>query len=957
MELEEIKKLTEQGEGEYFEDIEKGIRPAFGSPGGKRFLAKTIVSYIPEHKTYVEPFLGGGAVFFAKEPSEAEVINDLDKDIFFAYKFMKNMTEDQFGVLKKKNWKAGRTLFEKLKNLETDEPLERFRKILYLKKLSYGESGKNYDQTNEGRDLAGGLDNLLRIRERLKNVKIENNDYEKSISYDSKETFYYLDPPYPDTSNKTIGGDISLIGLYNFCKKIKGKFILSLNDQSKNVNLFKDCNIKKVKVSQQIATGGSRMQMRTELLISNFLLKKENIYLSKSDKVLIEDLPSFVWIPEFINIAGSLFYEREGNRKPNDIDIIVRAKEEDDKFTITLDKSLRLKIDRILEKRVGEMSGKWLTPEWLGSTFGPNWRYQTGWDLVLVPHQPQEIREMNEPDFAEEFYKEENYEEFCDFGGGHFSKFVMEHPEFNIEEFREYVIVHNRADRDSGELEDIAVSEILRLAKEFAREKNIQINKKHSREKCMECDKPPVYECLWAEGIGHAWFCKKHFKEWATSGDGKGEIISVKEVKDGTAAKKFGDNRNPNIWAELKREFSKEWMNSPTFAYYAVYDKLPDIPLKGKTDSPKKIWNDIEVDEHLKDEWMKELNSIPEIEIRASDEGKSDERVAFIVFRMKDSKDDCKVQAISNKLNEMEGLYSKYDTGQEDRLRIVVAGKIKLGDKDWEEWWNSLAGNIKNIIKDEFEKLDLEQFKAEGIDDDLKNPAVRHKELFADLRYIGNSGYPKLREGKKWGEWKLEDALKYYAAIVDALRSVYFPVTSPKIGDKEYRTSYWECYREARKHIESKPPAEKDIKEWDEKRKEIIKAEKVEKSQSRFKFMKIDKTEFIVGGVVYYSNKQDSQEDWASPPEVWKALKNYMIKRGKIKVMHQGKEKEIPVVENYYVEEQHHKGGTDPEHLLKVGDWWLAVYLGDKENKDIWGRVLKGELTGFSIAGRASSPS
>ncbi|GAI85190.1 unnamed protein product, partial [marine sediment metagenome] len=330
--------------------------------------------------------------------------------------------------------------------------------------------------------------------------------------------------------------------------------------------------------------------------------------------------------------------------------------------------------------------------------------------------------------------KEENYEEFCDFGGGHFSKFVKEHPEFESEEFREYVIVHNRADRDSGELEDIATSEILRLAKEFGQEKNIQINKKHSREKCMECDKPPVYECLWAEGIGHAWFCKEHFKEWATTDDGKGEIISVKEVKDGLAAKKFGGNRNPNIWAEIKREFSKDegmekklsdkqreeydketavinenkerprakevhefkaakythpnghprclicgdeepiggvcnmpdswyqkhefddeeawkkereilrekgiikqrmnWVNSPTFAYQAVYGKMPDIPLRGRTDSPKKLWNSIEVDEHLRDSWMEELNSIPEIEIRASDEGKSEERVAFVVFRI-----------------------------------------------------------------------------------------------------------------------------------------------------------------------------------------------------------------------------------------------------------------------------------------------------------------------------------
>jgi len=364
--------------------------------------------------------------------------------------------------------------------------------------------------------------------------------------------------------------------------------------------------------------------------------------------------------------------------------------------------------------------------------------------------------------------------------------------------------------------------------------------------------------------------------------------------------------------------------------------------------------NCIEIDKEFKDTWLEDLNSIPEIEIRATDIGHSAERVAFVVFRMKDPKDDCKVQAISNKLNEMEGLYSKYDTGREGRLRIVVAGKIKLGDKDWEEWWNSLAGKIKNFIKEEFGKLDLEQFKAEGIDDDLKNPTVRHKELFADLRYIGNSGYPKLKEDKKWGEWKLEDALKYYAAIVDALRSVYFPVISPKIGDKGYKTSYWGCYREARKYMKSKPPAEKEVKEWDERRKKIIKDGQ---EIAKFTFKKIDKVEHIVGGVVYFSYKTDSQADWTTPPEVWKALKRFMLKKKKLKVMHEGKEREIPIIENYFVEEQHHKGGTSPNNLLEKGDWWIAVYLGDKENKDIWERVLKGELTGFSIAGRASSPS
>ncbi len=56
--------------------------------GGKQQLASTIVSLIPEHKLYVEPFIGGAAVFFAKEKSEAEVINDINSEIVNFYEIL-----------------------------------------------------------------------------------------------------------------------------------------------------------------------------------------------------------------------------------------------------------------------------------------------------------------------------------------------------------------------------------------------------------------------------------------------------------------------------------------------------------------------------------------------------------------------------------------------------------------------------------------------------------------------------------------------------------------------------------------------------------------------------------------------------------------------------------------------------------------------------------------------------
>ncbi len=65
------------------------LKSPFGYYGGKQRLAKRILTLIPNHRTYVEPFFGGGAIFFAKPPSEVEVINDTNHELINFYKVLK----------------------------------------------------------------------------------------------------------------------------------------------------------------------------------------------------------------------------------------------------------------------------------------------------------------------------------------------------------------------------------------------------------------------------------------------------------------------------------------------------------------------------------------------------------------------------------------------------------------------------------------------------------------------------------------------------------------------------------------------------------------------------------------------------------------------------------------------------------------------------------------------------
>src|SRR5690348_5659933 len=58
--------------------------------GGKHRLCSTIIPIIPAHTSYIEPFLGGGAIFWNKKPSNLEILNDTNRELINFYQVIQN---------------------------------------------------------------------------------------------------------------------------------------------------------------------------------------------------------------------------------------------------------------------------------------------------------------------------------------------------------------------------------------------------------------------------------------------------------------------------------------------------------------------------------------------------------------------------------------------------------------------------------------------------------------------------------------------------------------------------------------------------------------------------------------------------------------------------------------------------------------------------------------------------
>jgi len=216
--------------------------------GGKQQLAKTILGLIPPHRIYCEPFLGGAAVFFAKEPSKVEIINDTNGEIINFYEVLKR----DFTSLEKEvaislhSRKLHTQAWVVYQNPEMFDRIKRAWAIWMLANSSYGcmlDGGFGYDKTTSG--TTKKLNNKkLNFTEdyaiRLQNAQIECCDALKVIrSRDAAEAFFYCDPPYVGTDMGHYDGytQEDFDSLLTLLQNIKGKFLLS-SFRNKSLSAF-----------------------------------------------------------------------------------------------------------------------------------------------------------------------------------------------------------------------------------------------------------------------------------------------------------------------------------------------------------------------------------------------------------------------------------------------------------------------------------------------------------------------------------------------------------------------------------------------------------------------------------------------------------------------------------------------------------------------------------------------
>jgi DNA adenine methylase len=291
-------------------------KPFLKWAGGKSQLISDIESNLPSEIhagksfTYIEPFVGSGAVLFyllRTFPNlKKAVINDINPDLTKAYNIIKDTPEiliKKLTILQKEYWKLStesdrkQMFYEKRTHFNTRDldDIENTALLIFLNRTCfnglYRVNSKGEFNVPHGKYHNPKIcdeQTILSDSLALQKVKILNGDFEKTTKYATENSFFYLDPPYKPISTTSHFTAYSLDKfddsdqqrLKNFCDKInnEGHYYMLSNSDLKNHDesnhffddLYSEYNITRVRAKRNINANSSGRGEISELLITNF---------------------------------------------------------------------------------------------------------------------------------------------------------------------------------------------------------------------------------------------------------------------------------------------------------------------------------------------------------------------------------------------------------------------------------------------------------------------------------------------------------------------------------------------------------------------------------------------------------------------------------------------------------------------------------------------------------------
>ncbi|MDQ7982923.1 MAG: DpnII family type II restriction endonuclease [Spiroplasma sp.] len=295
------------------------MKPFIKWVGGKSQVLDTINALKPKKiNKFIEPFVGGGAVFFNFAHNKV-IINDINKELITAYRVIRDNPENLIKTLEKwNNSQDLKSFYQDLrqKNINLLNKNDIAARLIFLNKYGFNgiyrvnSKGEfNVPFANKNKTNLYDSNNINNITKYLKTneIKIFNHNYKNILKYIEPDDFLFVDPPYYFSKNKGFNSyDVNKFTeqdqrkLFKFLKSAEKKganWLLTNNDHPFIRELYKSYFCIPQKTNRFInCNGKNRINAADELFIFNY----ENIY-SEDEKMLTEETKKELKFIKFLN--------------------------------------------------------------------------------------------------------------------------------------------------------------------------------------------------------------------------------------------------------------------------------------------------------------------------------------------------------------------------------------------------------------------------------------------------------------------------------------------------------------------------------------------------------------------------------------------------------------------------------------------------------------------------------